>query len=77
MKARVPFVKTIRISSEYIKLDSFLKLAGLVMTGGEAKAAIKNGEVSVNGEKTAERGRKLRNGAIVSFGGRVFRVSNG
>jgi len=74
MKVRAPFVKSVNITGEFIKLDSFLKHAGLVMTGGEAKVIIADGDVSVNGEKTTERGRKLRNGAIVSARGNIFRV---
>ena len=74
MKVNVPFVKSVRITGEFIKLDSFLKHAGLVMTGGEAKVIIADGEVSVNGEKTTERGRKLRDGSIVSARGSLFRV---
>lgn len=74
MKVRVPFVKTVHIEGEFIKLDSFLKLAGIVMTGGEAKAVISEGRVSVNGERATERGKKLRSGAVVSAGGHVFRV---
>jgi len=74
MKVKAPFVKTVRITGEFIKLDSFLKHAGIVMTGGEAKVIIAGGEVLVGGEVTTERGRKLRNGAIVSARGNIFRV---
>lgn len=52
----------IKINTEYIKLDSALKFAGLVYTGGEAKSAIVNGEVKVNGEVCLMRGKKLRAG---------------
>ena len=74
MKVKASFVKSVRITGEFIKLDSFLKHAGVVMTGGEAKVIIAEGEVSVNGEVTTERGRKLRSGAIVSTRGNIFRV---
>ena len=47
-------------SDEYIKLDQFLKLAQIVMTGGQAKAMILEGLVKVNGEVELRRGRKLR-----------------
>ena len=49
-------------SDEYIKLDQFLKLAQIAMTGGEAKAMIQEGMVKVNGEVEMRRGRKLRDG---------------
>lgn len=52
----------------YIKLDSFLKLEGLVESGGEAKHRVQAGEVRVNGEVETRRGRKLRNGDRVTFG---------
>jgi ribosome-associated protein len=49
-------------SDEYIKLDQFLKLAQIAMTGGQAKAMILAGIVKVNGEVETRRGRKLRHG---------------
>ena len=52
----------ITITTEYIKLDSALKLAGLAMTGGEAKTAVQEGQVKVNGEVCRMRGKKLRDG---------------
>ena len=45
-----------------IKLDQFLKFAGLVETGGQAKMLIQGGEVTVNGEVELRRGRKLNAG---------------
>ena len=53
---------SIPIDTEYIKLDSLLKLAGAVSTGGEAKVLIQDGRVSVNGETCTQRGKKLRPG---------------
>lgn len=52
----------IKISTEFIKLDALLKFAGTVETGGEAKMAIQEGEVKVNGEICTMRGKKLRPG---------------
>jgi ribosome-associated protein len=51
--------------NEYIKLDQFLKLAGVVETGGEAKHLIQSGQVTVNGAIETRRGRKLYHGDIV------------
>lgn len=45
-----------------IQLDQFLKLRGVVQSGGEAKHLIQNGEVMVNGEVETRRGRKLESG---------------
>ncbi|MEX1020204.1 MAG: RNA-binding S4 domain-containing protein [Litorilinea sp.] len=47
---------------EYIKLDQFLKLAGVVRSGGEAKVLIQAGKVTVNGAVETRRGRKLYHG---------------
>ena len=52
----------IKIHTEFIKLQDLLKFAGAVETGGEAKLAIQGGEVKVNGEPCAMRGKKLRPG---------------
>lgn len=49
----------ISIDTDHIKLDSLLKLANLVMSGGEAKLIIMDGLVQVNGEVETRRGRKL------------------
>ncbi len=62
------------IVTEYIKLDSFLKMTGAVGTGGEAKVRITEGEVSVNGEVELRRGRKLYPGDQVSIGDEQFTV---
>jgi len=58
MKNKV--MKRIQISTEYIKLDQFLKFARIVSTGGEAKNLIAEKDVFVNGEIEKRRGRKLR-----------------
>jgi len=57
----------IPISTEFIKLDAFLKFAGAVGTGGEGKNLIAEGHVSVNGEVCTMRGKKLRPGDKVSI----------
>ncbi len=67
--------ETIRIESDFIKLDSLLKFAALVGSGGEAKMAIADGLVSVNGEVCTMRGKKLWPGDRVSFCGAELVVS--
>lgn len=52
----------IEIHTEYIKLDSLLKFAGVTETGGIAKEIIQDGKVKVNGEICTMRGKKLRTG---------------
>ncbi len=59
--------ENIKITEEYIKLDSLLKLAGGVETGGQAKVVIQSGEVMLNGEVCTQRGRKIRTGDKVNF----------
>lgn len=60
--------------SETIRLDQFLKLAGVVGTGGQAKLLIQDGQVSVNGEVEIRRRRQLRPGDIVEFDGEEYHV---
>jgi ribosome-associated protein len=67
--------ETIRIESDFIKLDSLLKFAALVGSGGEAKMAISDGLVSVNGEVCTMRGKKIRPGDRVSFCGTELAVT--
>ena len=63
--------ETIQITTEFIKLDALLKFANVVMTGGEAKLVIQDGDVSVNGEVCTMRGKKIRPGDTVEIGGDV------
>lgn len=51
-----------------IELAQFLKFAGVVESGGEAKLAISNNEVQVNGAPETRKGRKLQAGDQVTFG---------
>ena len=48
----------IQIDTEFIRLDSLLKLSGGAVTGGQAKVAIQGGQVLVNGEVCTMRGKK-------------------
>jgi ribosome-associated protein len=63
-----------KIDTEYIKLDSFLKAVGAVASGGEAKVLITGGHVRVNGEDELRRGRKLRPGDRVVMGSETYLV---
>ncbi|WP_166820463.1 RNA-binding S4 domain-containing protein [Thalassoroseus pseudoceratinae] len=60
--------------AETIRLDQFLKLAGIVGTGGQAKLLIQDGQVMVNGEIETRRRRQLRPGDIMEFDGEEFHV---
>ncbi|NLL80973.1 MAG: RNA-binding S4 domain-containing protein [Tissierellia bacterium] len=58
-------MKEIEITSDYIKLDSFLKLAGVAQTGGQAKMMIAEKNIKVNGEIVVQRGKKIRKNDII------------
>ena len=79
MKVPVKLVKKpaieIPVQSEYIRLDAFLKLANAVESGGQAKLAIQEGRVRVNGEICAQRGKKLRPGDRVRCMGETYAVA--
>ncbi|MDR7871413.1 MAG: S4 domain-containing protein YaaA [Tissierellaceae bacterium] len=62
-------MKEIKIQTEYIKLDQFLKLSDAVQTGGHAKIVISDGLVKVNNEVCLQRGKKLRPGDKVEVDG--------
>ncbi len=57
----------ITIKDEFIKLGQALKLAGVVEDGVEAKYAIQDGLVQVNGEVDTRRGRKVYEGDVITF----------
>lgn len=57
----------IKIQTEFIKLDSLLKFAGVTETGGIAKEIIQEGKVKVNGDVCTMRGKKIRPGDKISI----------
>lgn len=67
-------VKEVKIGTEFIKLDAFLKWAAIVSMGSEAKMIIQNGEVTVNGEVETRRGRKLVKGDKVEFEEKIYTI---
>jgi ribosome-associated protein len=67
----------VEISTEFIKLDAFLKFAAAVESGGEAKTLIQEGAVTVNGEACTQRGKKLHDGDVVALAGMEYRVRGG
>ncbi len=66
--------REIKIDSDFIRLDSLLKLCNAVMTGGHAKIVIQEGEVKVNGEICTARGKKIRVGDEVLFDNVIYEV---
>ena len=67
-------MQTITIDTDFIKLESAIKLAGWFETGGQAKTVVQGGEVQVNGETCTQRGRKLIPGDVVAYWGRTAQV---
>ena len=68
-------METVTIQTEFIKLDSFLKFCGACGTGSEAKMAIAEGDVLVNGEVCTMRGKKLYAGDTVTLDGESWKVA--
>lgn len=67
-------MKEVKIETEFIKLDQFLKFENLVGSGGEAKNVILDGMVKVNGNVETARGKKLRKGDEVEVFGQVVKI---
>lgn len=67
-------METIKLREEYIKLGQVLKAAGLVESGVEAKLAVQDGLVKVNGETELQRGKKLYDGDEVVFDGNTIKI---
>ncbi|MBE6934127.1 MAG: RNA-binding S4 domain-containing protein [Ruminococcaceae bacterium] len=67
----------VSISTEFIKLESAMKLANIVPSGGSAKAEIQEGFVTVNGEVCTMRGKKLYPGDRFSYEGDEYLITNG
>lgn len=67
-------VETIKLRDEFIKLGQVLKAAGWVEDGVEAKLAIQEGNVTVNGETDTRRGRKLYDGDVVQYEGHEIKI---
>lgn len=67
-------MQNLTIKDDFIKLGQAMKLAGLADSGVEAKLAIQDGQVSVNGQVELQRGRKLRGGDIFAFEGSQIQI---
>ena len=57
-----------------IQLDQFMKLQGMVNTGGQAKIVIQSGQVLLNGQVETRRKKKLKAGDAVTFNGETVLV---
>ena len=62
------------ISTDFIRLDAFLKLCDAVQSGGHAKIVIQDGEIKLNGEVCVQRGQKLHVGDKVEFENIIYEI---
>lgn len=60
--------RVLEIRTPFIKLDAALKFSDIAQTGGHAKILVENGEILVNGEPCAMRGKKLTEGDTFEYG---------
>ncbi|WP_438480328.1 RNA-binding S4 domain-containing protein [Oleiharenicola lentus] len=66
--------RVVAIRTDTIELAQLLKLAGMIDTGGAAKAVIQAGEVQLNGAPETQRGKKIRTGDLVTYNGETIHV---
>ena len=67
-------MQTIKLKDDYIKLGQALKAAGLCESGVEAKFAVLDGKVKVNGAVELQRGKKLHDQDVVEYAGETIRL---
>jgi len=67
-------MKEIKINTDFIQLDQFLKWANIVSSGGEAKALIKEGAVQVNNLPEQRRSRKLKIGDEIKVNEQIYKI---
>lgn len=67
-------MQEIKIDTDFIKLDSFMKWAGIVGSGSDAKMLILDGEVKLNGEVVTQRGKKIFKGDCIEFQDELYKI---
>ncbi len=67
-------MREVKINTEFIKLDQFLKFESIVGSGGEAKNIIKDGMVKVNGSVEMARGKKIHKGDTIEVFSEVLKI---
>jgi ribosome-associated protein len=67
-------VRELEIRGDMIRLGQLLKVAGIVGSGGEAKALLAEGNITVNGEPEQRRGRQLHPGDVLAAQGEEIRL---
>lgn len=67
-------MQTIYLREDFIKLGQALKAAGLAESGVDAKFAIQDGLVKVNGQVEFQRGKKLISGDVIEYDGETVKI---
>lgn len=67
-------MEKVKIDTEFIKLDQFLKMVNIAGSGGQAKIMILSEDVKVNGNIETQRGKKLRSNDIVEVHNKKFQI---
>ena len=67
-------VRVVEINKEPTELYKILKFENMVQSGGEAKFAISERLVRVNGDVETRKRRKIISGDIIEFEGNIIRV---
>ena len=67
-------MRDVEITKEPVELYKILKFEGILSSGGEAKAAIAEGLVMVNGEVETRKRKKIVAGDIIEFGDEKIRI---
>ena len=67
-------MEIIHLREDFIKLGQALKAAGLSQSGVDAKFAVQDGLVKVNGQVETRRGRKLVAGDVIEFDGKTVKI---
>jgi ribosome-associated protein len=63
-----------RLNGEYVELCNLLKLAGVASSGGEGKALVAQGAVTVDGQPESRKTAKIRAGQVVECHGQRIEV---
>lgn len=76
IKARIAEKEKVqlKIDTDFIRLDAALKLANIVVTGGQAKMIIGDGQIKIDGEVCTMRGKKLRSGDNFEFDRKIYEI---
>lgn len=68
-------MEIIHLKDDFIKLGQALKLSGLAESGVDAKFAVQNGQVKVNGQTEVQRGKKLYDGDLIEYNGNQVKIT--